>query len=59
MANTSEQKNTPKTNLVWIAFSVLALASLGIGAQAYALNLGAAYHDAYCQDHRSNSSTAT
>lgn len=35
----------------WIALSVIAAAFLYITANSYALELGAAHHDAFCPEH--------
>ena len=35
----------------WIAYGVLAAGFLYIAANIFALDLGAAHHDAFCPDH--------
>lgn len=35
----------------WIAFAVISAGSLYLAANIYALELGAAHHDAFCPDH--------
>jgi hypothetical protein len=36
---------------MWIAWGVIAAAFLYATANTYAINLGAAHHDAFCPDH--------
>ena len=45
------RRKTRMGTVAWIAYGVIAAGLLYIAANSYAMDLGAAHHDAFCPDH--------